>query len=175
MSGYFLLLLIIPLYIYQTLDPHGKTVMLVGTAVILGLCLLVYLGRVALRAAAIQRHPVFILSRWERGASASDFRFGFANHVKSLGCQVLWSRVLDPRKVAMTVEKQRTKIFMLCLDNVEKLSELELKNFGRWRSEHEPDRSFIVLPAPSLAPNRDVITTPFELLTYEDLAQRCPF
>ncbi len=174
MSGYLLFLLMIPIYVFETLDTHGKIVMAVGTAVLLLLCLAVYLGKLAIRAAAFQRHPVFILRRWESGATASDFRLGYANHVKSLGCQVLWSRVLDPKKVALTVERHRNKIFLLCLDHVDRLTDTELRSFRRWRSEHDPDRSIIVLPTPSLASNKTLVAAPFEILTYDDLAEAWP-
>jgi hypothetical protein len=176
MNGYLLIFLIIPLYIYQTLGDHGKNVMLagIGSLLLLGLIAYIgrYIGRMVVKAASFTRHPTYILTHWERGVTALDFQSGFANHIKSLGCQVLWSRILDTTKVAFLVEKQRHKVFLLCLGEIDRVRDTDLMSFDRWQMEHQADVAILVVPALSLSPGNTRISKAITVLTYEGLIPR---
>ena len=159
--------LIFPIVAVAALDPYWQRRVLAAV-------ILVYLAWLAWR---IWRHlpsspgkPSGRRMSWPQAQEAADFQLRFIDAVRGAGCQVTWSKIVDPLRVGFIVQKGGRMAAVLCLARAAELRAWDLAQLGQWaRNDQAQLRAVIgrtrLDPPPDLAADDETM-----FLSYADLS-----
>ena len=164
----FLAFLVIPLALVAALPTYWQRQVLIALV-------LVYLLWAAWKIIA------YFLSRrspqkpkhvcWHDGQNVNDFQVHFIKYMEGAHCQVTWSKIVDPDRVAFAVGQGKKVVVFLCLRSASTIKEWDLARLGNWAKDQNAHSSALIAST-SLAKPESFPASNVDFLSYEDLSNK---